>query len=77
MHINNRLGAEGIVGLSDNPEKIIRSNTSGPSTLPVAAEAGDNRPTGRDEKMTFEISSIAEVFADTAADKKVSEMTAV
>lgn len=63
MHINTRRGEEGIVSTSDDPEKIFRSNTAGPSMLPVAAKAGDNRVARRDENISIGTSSVAEVLA--------------
>lgn len=63
MSVDTRLGAEGILGPFDDPEKIVRSIKVAPNTLLVTTEAGGTCQTGRDENTAIGTSGIAEVLA--------------
>lgn len=77
MSINAPHVAQDLVDLSCDPEKIIRGNTTGPSTPRVVAEAGDDRPRRREKCASIGTSSMAKVLAAAEAPRQVSEKTSL
>lgn len=77
MPINTHCEADSLIGLWNDIGKIVCRNVGGPSTLTVAAEASDNRRTGRDEITSIGTASMVEVLAADEVAMYVSKMKVV
>lgn len=77
MSIIMRCRAEDLVSPFEKPKEIVRTNTSGPSTRTVAAEAGGKSLTGRDRNRSIGTSSITEILPAAEAAKHGSKKSAM